>query len=114
MNDEQIRFTALVEMFIGLGQEPAPERTAYYVRLTKNVPTEWFRVACDHAVCASTSGFPPSPGEIIAQAERLHRERVVRESKQRAQAQWDEHVAEIEDPDAIGKLIDGALAKFDA
>lgn len=114
MNDEQIRITALTEMFLGLGHEPTPERLAYYTRLTKNVPTEWFRVACDHAVVASKSGYPPSPGEIIAQAERLHRERVVRESKQRAQAQWDEYVAEIEDPESVGKLIDSALAKFDA
>lgn len=99
MNEEQIRITALAEMFLGLGQEPTPERVAYYQRLTKNIPAKWFRVACDHAVCASTSGFAPSPGEIIQQAERLAREAIKKESKARAEAQWNGHVAELDEND---------------
>lgn len=112
MNDEQIRITALTEMFLGLGHEPTAERIAYYVRLTKNVPTRYFRGACDSAVCKSTTGFPPSPGEIIREAERIHRERVVRERNERDRLEYDAEVAKLteQDPDEVGKIIDMALS----
>lgn len=115
MNDEQIRITALTEMFLGLGHEPTPERLAYYTRLTKNIPIEWYRVACDHAVCASKSGFPPNPGEIIDQAERLHREKRVRDAREQARIAWSEHEERVgDDPVEVGKMLDAAFSRFDA
>ncbi len=118
MNDEQIRITSLTEMFLGLGHEPTPERIAYYARLLVNVPTRYIRVACDHAVVKSKSGFAPSPGEIIDQAERIHRE--LREKAAREHArQWSASVfgdrqpseADVSDPNEVGKLIDMALRR---
>lgn len=106
MNDEQIRITVLTEMFLGLGHEPTPERIAYYTRLTKNIPLKYMRVACDHAVCASKSGYPPSPGEIIGQAERIHREIVVRERDERRELERAEEIASIESQTDVGNVVD--------
>jgi hypothetical protein len=114
VNDEQIRITALTEMFLGLGHEPTPERIAYYTRLLVNVPIKYIRVACDQAVVASSTGYPPSPGEIIRQAERIHREIVTRERRERADAELAAEVAKLtteESPDEVGRLIDMALNK---
>lgn len=113
MTDEQIHITALTEMFLGLGHEPTPERIAYYARLLKNVPAKYIRVACDHAVVKSKSGFAPSPGEIIEQAERIHRELVMKREIAAARAAYDAAVqAEQEEAlraHEIGALIDESL-----
>lgn len=115
MNDEQIRITALTEMFLGLGHEPTPERIAYYARLLKNVPTKYIRVACDHAVVKSKSGYPPSPGEIIDQAERIHRDLVVAQRLEARAAEREAEIAEaIASPEEIGQLIDLSLRKAGA
>lgn len=112
MTDEQIQITALTEMFLGLGHEPTPERIAYYARLLKNVPAKYIRVACDHAVCKSKSGFPPSPGEIIEQAERIHREIVTEARKKRADEVLAAERAEV--IEAGGDVIDMLERKFGA
>lgn len=115
MTDEQIHITALTEMFLGLGHEPTPERIAYYARLLKNVPAKYIRVACDHAVAASTSGFPPSPGEIIKQAERIHRDLILsaREAEhEKARLEFEAERARLmpsEDAEAIAKMIEDSL-----
>lgn len=127
MSDEQIRITVLTEMFLGLGQEPTPERIAYYVRLLKNVPTPYLRVACDSAVCASKSGFVPGPGEIIEHAERIHRDKIRSEREARdaeIQAEldskriaWDaEHgrAKPQEGDDGVAALIDMSLRRVGA
>lgn len=112
MTDEQIRITALTEMFLGLGHEPTPERIAYYARLLANVPTKYVRVACDHAVVRSKSGFPPSPGEVIDQAERIHREIVVTQRLEARTAARESEIADAsESPDDIGQLIELSLRK---
>jgi hypothetical protein len=99
-------------MFLGLGHEPTPERIAYYARLLVNVPTRYIRVACDHAVVKSKSGFPPSPGEIIDQAERIHRELVVAQRLEARASDRDAAIAEAtESPEEVGRLIDMALRR---
>lgn len=119
MTDEQIRITVLTEMFLGLGHEPTPERIAYYVRLTKNVPTKYLRVACDSAVSKSTTGFPATPGQIIHEAEFIHMGLRKRESKAAAVEAWTAHEASLgqaepESPDEIAQLIDLSLRKAGA
>ena len=104
MNDEQVRITVLTEMFLGLGHEPTPERIAYYVRLTKNVPTKYYRVACDSAVCKSKTGFPATPGQIIEEAERIHRDLVISGRDEMTQKMRAEIRAEFERERETGEV----------
>jgi hypothetical protein len=92
MNDEAIlrsqQITVLTEMFLGLGTEAVEERVAYYLRLLQRVPVDILRLACDHAVCESTNGFVPGPGQIIQAAETIHAARVKAKRKAWADEQW--------------------------
>ena len=81
MTESEKRAAILAEMFIGFGAEGNEERIAYYMRLTKNVPVEYLRVACDSAACEMTTGFPPGPGDIIRAAEKIHNDIVRRNRK---------------------------------
>lgn len=88
---QQLRTTALVEMFTGLGAEVSENRVAYYLRLLERVPPMILRAACDRAVLASSTGYPPGPGEIIRAAEAIHDER----AKALRKAWADEQVARM-------------------
>ncbi len=79
MTNDELRAAVLAEMFLGLGSDATDNRIGYYLRLLANVPPSLLRVACDCAVLQSDSGYPPSPGAIIRQAERINRERRVEE-----------------------------------
>lgn len=78
MTEQEKRVAVLTEMFVGFGAEAIEERIAYYMRLTKNVPIEYLRVACDAAACEMTTGFPPGPGDIVRAAEQIHNDIVKR------------------------------------
>lgn len=94
MNEQETRVAILTEMFITFGQEAIPERIASYLRLTKNIPVEYMRVACDSASCEMTTGFPPGPGDIIRAAEKIRDDRVKVQRRAAALNAWAQVVSE--------------------
>jgi hypothetical protein len=70
MTDEEkaLRLEALTEMFIGFGQPIVKERLRYYGNLTQFIPLGVYKQACRSAAVTATSGFVPSPGQIVKAA----------------------------------------------
>jgi hypothetical protein len=66
--EKALRTTALLEIFVGLGRAVTTEQLAYYGNLTRHVPLEVFRAACNLAVIGAKDGWPPGPGDIIRAA----------------------------------------------
>ena len=73
MTDEEkaFRLTVLTGMFETYGQPFSDDRLRSYGNLTKHVPHAVFRAAVETSMVENTSGFPPSPGAIIACALKL-------------------------------------------
>jgi hypothetical protein len=54
--------------WVAFGRTISPETLRLQGNLTKRVPIEVFRAACERACLLTTGGFPPGPGDILEAA----------------------------------------------
>lgn len=71
MTDDEQRKEAIAAMFRGYGQDPKPERLAFYLRILGPVGLPALRRAIDAVCAAHEAQTPPAVGKLAAALARL-------------------------------------------
>jgi len=69
--EKALRLGSLTEMLVAYGQTATPDRLKSLGNLTKGVPVDVFREACQLACIQHEGGWPPGPGDVIKAALQL-------------------------------------------
>lgn len=67
-NEKALRLGCLQDNWTAFGKEVSDETLRLQGNLTKRIPIEIFRAACERACLLTKGGFPPGPGDILEAA----------------------------------------------
>ena len=66
--EKALRLGCLEQNWVAFGKRVDPETLRVQANLTKRIPVEVFKAACERACLITTGGFPPGPGDILEAA----------------------------------------------